>query len=292
VASDEQTSGRGLMSIGRFSRATGLSIGALRHYDAVDVLRPARTDSVTGYRSYRVEQVADGRLVVTLKELDLPLEEIREVLRCDDPDQRREMLVAHRVRLQARLFRLQRMLHQLMHLTGEQPVAHPDPPIEETHMSAITGTTLDEETQRALAKRLFNRVWELLETSQRTVDEDDEMVNAAHASRYHWSVVGGAKERAIGDWQISRVYASVGRGEPAVHHARRCHDITVAGGDDLEPWLLGSAYEALARAYAVAGDRAVAREWRDKAVAQLEQVVDPDDREIVEQDIASLPPLG
>ena len=56
-----------------------------------------------------------------------------------------------------------------------------------------------------------------------------------------------------------------------------------------EPWLLASAYEGLARAYAAAGDRAAATEWKDKAVAQLELVTDPDDREIVEQDIASLP---
>jgi DNA-binding transcriptional MerR regulator len=287
--------GRGqqdLLSIGRFSRATGLSIGALRHYDAVDLLRPARTDGATGYRSYRVEQVADGRLVVTLKALDLPLEEIRAVLRSDDPHQRQELLRDHRARLQSRLVRLQRMLHQLMHLTGDTPDHPADPTVKEPGMSTLTDTTLDEETQRSLAKRLFNRVWELLELPRRSPDEDDEMVNAAHASRYHWGRVGGAKERAIGEWQISRVYATLGRGEPAVHHARRCHDVVAAQGEQLEPWLAGSAYEALARAYATAGDRAVAREWRDKAVAQLQLVDDPDDREVVEQDIASLPPLG
>jgi hypothetical protein len=184
------------------------------------------------------------------------------------------------------------MLHQLMHLTGDRPDPSTTLLDKETAMSTTTDAVLDEDTQRTLAKRLFNRVWELLEIPSRSTDEDDEMVNAAHASRYHWGCVGGAKERAIGDWQISRVYSTVGRGEPAVHHARRCYDVVVGAGDELESWLLASAYEALARAYAVSGDRAVAAEWRDKAVAQLERIEDPDDREVVEQDVASLPPLG
>ena len=44
--------------------------------------------------------------------------------------------------------------------------------------------------ERRLATRLFNRVWELLERTGRSPHEDDEMVHAAHASRFHWGVVG------------------------------------------------------------------------------------------------------
>jgi DNA-binding transcriptional MerR regulator len=46
-----------LLSIGRFARLTGLSIGALRHYDEVGLLRPARTDPDSGYRLYREDQL-------------------------------------------------------------------------------------------------------------------------------------------------------------------------------------------------------------------------------------------
>jgi protein involved in ribonucleotide reduction len=70
-------------------------------------------------------------------------------------------------------------------------------------------------------------------------------------------------------------------------HARLCLDSARLVTD--EPWLLASAYEGLARAYATAGDRVAAQEWKVKAVAQLELVTDADDREIVEQDVASLP---
>ena len=152
---------------------------------------------------------------------------------------------------------------------------------------AVTTYELDPAAQRALAIALFNRVSELLEKTDRTDDDDQELVNAAHASRYHWTSIGTARHLAIGDWQISRVYSTLGRAEPAVFHALLCLDNARRATD--EPWLLASAYEGLARAYSVAGDRGAATEWKNKAVAQLELVTDPDDREIVERDVGGLP---
>ena len=69
---------------------------------------------------------------------------------------------------------------------------------------------------------LFNLVWELLERPGRSAEEDDRMVHAAHASRYHWGQVGQPTQFAIGEWQCARVYSVLGRAEPALHHARRC----------------------------------------------------------------------
>jgi len=150
-----------------------------------------------------------------------------------------------------------------------------------------TSPELDPATQRALAVSLFNRVWEMLAKGDRTALDDQELVNAAHASRYHWTSIGTPTELAIGDWQISRVYSTLGRGEPAVVHARLSLDNARLVTD--QPWLLASAYEGLSRACATAGDRAAAQEWKDEAVAQLELVTDPEDREIVERDLATLP---
>ena len=47
--------------IGRFARLTGLSVGALRHYDEVDLLRPTLVDPETGYPSYRRDQLETAR---------------------------------------------------------------------------------------------------------------------------------------------------------------------------------------------------------------------------------------
>lgn len=146
---------------------------------------------------------------------------------------------------------------------------------------------LDAATRRALAVGLFNHVWSLLETADRTPEQDDEMVHAAHASRHHWGEVGDASNRAIGEWQCSRVYAVLGRSEPALHHARRCLEIAEAHG--FRDWRIASAYEALARASAIAGDRAAAEEWKAKARSALDTIEDPEDREVVEQDLARLP---
>jgi DNA-binding transcriptional MerR regulator len=270
-----------LISIGQFARLTGLSVGALRHYAESGVVMPADVDAATSYRRYRRDQVPDGQLVATLRELEMPLEEVRELLATDDPAARRLLLRRHRSRVEARAARLGRILHHLTHLID------PSQSTEETPMATTASDELDPQSQKALAAGLFNRVWELLEKTDRSAGDEDEMVNAAHASRYLWSSIGDAQNFAVGDWQISRVYAVLGRGEPAVHHARRCHDhaVQVEG----QPWLLASAYEALARAYAVAGDRAAALEWKAKAVARLAEVEDADDREIVERDVATLP---
>ena len=78
------------------------------------------------------------------------------------------------------------------------------------------------------------------------------MVHAAHTSRFHWGEIGAPLQFARGEWQISRVYAVLGRAEPALHHAKRCLDICTE--DNIGDFDVAFAYEALARAYAVAGD--------------------------------------
>ena len=63
---------------------------------------------------------------------------------------------------------------------------------------------LDSRQHRRLADELFNHAWELLEKPDRTREEDEELIHAAHASRYHWGVAGTALNHARGDWQIAR----------------------------------------------------------------------------------------
>ena len=148
---------------------------------------------------------------------------------------------------------------------------------------------LDQATRRALAVGLYNHTWTLLENPNRSAEQGDEMLHAAHASRYHWGEVGELVNLARGEWQVSRVYAVLGRGEPALYHARRCVEINEANADGREDWDLGSAYEAMARAAAVAGDRAASDEWKARAIAELAGITDAEDRQVLEQDLATLP---
>jgi DNA-binding transcriptional MerR regulator len=69
-----------LLPIGTFARACKLTVKALRHYDQLGLLRPARVDPATGYRYYRPDQAREAITIGLLRSIDLPLPTIREVL--------------------------------------------------------------------------------------------------------------------------------------------------------------------------------------------------------------------
>jgi DNA-binding transcriptional MerR regulator len=273
-----------LLSIGRFARLAGLTVGALRHYDEEGVLRPAFVDRSTGYRRYRRDQLVTARAVAALRDLELSLPAIRAVLEADDPAVRTGILRTERARLEARTARLQRALHRLGNLSTSNPaqeeitVPTPPPPPE-----------LTPETHRALGAGLFNRTWDLLSVESRTPAQDDELVDTAHASAWHWRQVGTTANIVRAHGMCSRVYAVLGRGEAAVHHARRANEVLAAGGDGIEDWDAAAAAEAMARALAVSGDLAGAADWKRRAAVALEAVADPEDRTVVEGDLATLP---
>ena len=272
-----------LIPIGRFARLTGLSIGALRHYDELDLLRPIDVDRFTGYRRYAAEQVEVGRAIARLRDLEVPLEEIRAVLGSDDPAEQRRHVAGHAARVQARVDRQHRILHVLRQLSHgrERIVTSTASPTE----------TLDTETHRRLGKELFNHTWTLIESADRSAEQVDEMVAATHASAYHWSKGGGTLANAArGQWQIARVYATLGRAEPALWHANRCVELaesaaTTGVADD---WDLAAALESLTRAQLVAGDRAGAARTSARARQALATIADPEDRQLIEQDLDSL----
>ncbi|WP_308406218.1 MerR family transcriptional regulator [Streptomyces sp. AC602_WCS936] len=75
----------GLLTIGAFAARARLSAKALRLYDRMGLLVPDHVDEVTGYRYYRPGQVERARLVALLRQLDMPLAKVAEVVRADGP---------------------------------------------------------------------------------------------------------------------------------------------------------------------------------------------------------------
>ena len=71
------------ISIGEFARRSRLSLKALRLYDERGVLVPSRVDQASGYRYYDTAQLEEARLVVMLRQLQLPLAAVKELLACD-----------------------------------------------------------------------------------------------------------------------------------------------------------------------------------------------------------------
>ena len=78
----------GRMTTGEFSRRSQLSIKALRLYDQLGLLLPAAVDGRNGYRGYDESQLFTARLIVLLRSLDMPLQEVARVVARPDPKPR------------------------------------------------------------------------------------------------------------------------------------------------------------------------------------------------------------
>lgn len=74
------------LTIGQFSRRSGLSYKALRLYDLSGLLPPAQVDPVTGYRRYALEQLERARRISLLRQLEMPLATVAELLAGTDEE--------------------------------------------------------------------------------------------------------------------------------------------------------------------------------------------------------------
>jgi DNA-binding transcriptional MerR regulator len=92
-----------LLSIGDFSRMTFLSVKTLHHYHEVGLLAPAAIDPDTGYRRYDVGQVPMAQVIRRLRELGMPLEDVRGVIEAPDVRARNAAISAHLRRMESEL---------------------------------------------------------------------------------------------------------------------------------------------------------------------------------------------
>jgi DNA-binding transcriptional MerR regulator len=107
------------MPIGDFSRATHMSIKALRHYHRVRLLEPADVDPFTGHRRYTTDQIPTAQVIRRFRDLDMPIDEIRAVLTAPGIPARNELIAAHLSRLEEGLARTQNAVAALQDLLGQ-----------------------------------------------------------------------------------------------------------------------------------------------------------------------------
>ncbi|MFG2358425.1 MerR family transcriptional regulator [Streptomyces sp. NPDC048521] len=107
-----------MLTIGEFSQMTHLTIRTLRRYHESGLLEPARVDPTSGYRYYDAGQIATAQVIARLRDLDVPLADVRRVLLAQDPAARAALVTEHLQRLEEQLSRtqaavasLQRLLH-------------------------------------------------------------------------------------------------------------------------------------------------------------------------------------
>lgn len=104
------------LTVGEFSRVSHLSIKTLRHYHDVGLLAPAEVAPDTGYRYYSLDQVPTAQVIRRLRDLEMPLADVKAVLATQDVTTRNELISAHLARLEDRLAQAQSAVESLREL--------------------------------------------------------------------------------------------------------------------------------------------------------------------------------
>ena len=73
-----------MYSIGTFSKLTKTTIAALRFYDKEGLLKPAYTDSKSGYRYYLSSQLVTVQKILSLRQIGIPIEQIKIMINTND----------------------------------------------------------------------------------------------------------------------------------------------------------------------------------------------------------------
>jgi len=152
------------------------------------------------------------------------------------------------------------------------PTAKPDFDLQSAH--------------RYFAPTAFNLAWTFLDKPERTVEDADRLLEASYASLWHWRQREDcdATRLAVGYWQLSRIFAVLGRATDAEHYGQ----LSLASADETQPFFRAYAYEALARASAVAGDSRACHERLEQARYWTERVEEDDERKGLEDDLATI----
>ncbi|MFW9992120.1 MAG: hypothetical protein ACFFD4_08650 [Candidatus Odinarchaeota archaeon] len=139
------------------------------------------------------------------------------------------------------------------------------------------------ECHKKMAIDMFNKTWELLDKKNRTIEEDETMVHRAHASRCHWGVVGEEINFQRGEWQLARVYSVLKRPQQALNYAKLCLQRTE--DNNFEGFDRAYAYEAMARASAIAGRKEEFEKYYKLAREAAEKIEKKEDRDFFLSDL-------
>lgn len=136
----------------------------------------------------------------------------------------------------------------------------------------------------------FNKAWELIDRTDRTPEEDEEMIRLSLASHYHWTQRDDYSNTnaSIALWQISRIYAVLDQANNARRYAQMC--LEVSQKEDVTPFFLGYAYEALARAEAVGGNEGKMQSFLDEARNIAQEIKEASEKDMLLDDLKSIQP--
>jgi hypothetical protein len=123
-----------------------------------------------------------------------------------------------------------------------------------------------------------NLAWNLAEKSARTSSENEEMLNAAHASAFHWAKVGTELHQVRARMLLGHIHAALGMGQTALLYAQQSYDYFAAHATP--DWETAFAHAILAHAAFAAGDAALHHKQYAEAQKLGQAIADPEDKEI------------
>jgi len=135
------------------------------------------------------------------------------------------------------------------------------------------------EAHHTFAVDFHGKTWDLLEKKDRNQDENERMLDYAHASLAHWRTAGAEIHHARGEWLVARVYTVLGDKTNALYHASRCLELFETKREKMADFDAAFTFEAVARACALTGDGAKAQEFIEKARVTGQSIADDKDRE-------------
>jgi hypothetical protein len=141
--------------------------------------------------------------------------------------------------------------------------------------------------QRRLASQANNRAWALAESLSRSPDEDEEMLQAAHAAMYFWRFVGYARNQAHAAQLLAHVYALLKLPNPAGYYLAKAQAVFFS--DATAPWELALAHAVAANVSSARADAQSHGEHYAEAVKLIAALVDPEDRKILNASLRAIP---
>lgn len=141
--------------------------------------------------------------------------------------------------------------------------------------------------QKRLAAQANNRAWALTESGPRTAEQDEEMLQAAHAAMYFWKIVGTPSHRAHAAQLLAHVYALLRLPGPARHYLQQSQPFFLQ--QDSAPWEQAIAHAVAAHVAAVAGDAAAHARHHAQALQRTAALQDPQDKEMLDATLRVIP---
>jgi hypothetical protein len=138
------------------------------------------------------------------------------------------------------------------------------------------------------AAQCFNQTWDYIDQPARTKDEEDTMLRLSLASLWHWTQREDCipTNLSVGYWQVSRVFALLQQADNARHYGELCLEASQKEG--VLPFYLGYAYEALARAELVAGNRGKMADYLVQAQHTITLISDAEEKKMLLKDLETI----